>query len=73
MWSAPYVSSDEDRGLIYEARAGPKQRMLLVESELVELSPGMLASVKITTGRRHVIEFFLASLLIYKGESIRER
>jgi len=65
--------SDEDRGLIYKARVSLKQKTMLVGNKLVKLSPGMSVSVEVKTGQRRVIEFFLAPLLKYKDESIRER
>lgn len=65
--------SDEDKGLIYKARVSLKQSVIQVEDKLVKLGPGMAASVEIKTGQRRLIEFFLAPLLKYKDESIRER
>jgi len=65
--------SDEDRGLIYKARVSLKHKTMLVGNKLVKLNPGMSVSVEVKTGQRRVIEFFLAPLLKYKDESIRER
>ncbi len=65
--------TDEDRGLIYKTRVSLKRSMIQVEDKLVKLGPGMAASVEIKTGQRRLIEFFLAPLLKYKHESIRER
>ncbi len=39
----------------------------------VELLPGMMVSAEVKTGLRRLIEFFLAPLLRYKNESVRER
>jgi hypothetical protein len=36
-------------------------------------TPGMSVTVEVKTGTRRVIEFFLAPLLRYRQESIRER
>ncbi|MFW5443096.1 MAG: HlyD family type I secretion periplasmic adaptor subunit [Methylococcaceae bacterium] len=63
----------EDRGLIYKALVSLKQSEMQVDGKLVKLGPGMAASVEIKTGQRRLIEFFLAPLLKYKDESIRER
>ncbi len=65
--------SDEDQGLVYKARVGLKQPYIMVDGKQVKLGPGLAASVEIKTGRRRLIEFFLAPLLKYKHESIRER
>ena len=37
------------------------------------ISPGMAVTAEVKTGERRIIEFFLAPLLRYKDESIRER
>ena len=65
--------SDEDKGLIYKARVSLKQSVMQIEGKQVKLGPGMAVSVEIKTGQRRLIEFFLAPLLKYKDESIRER
>jgi hemolysin D len=65
--------TDEDKGLVYKARVSLKQTTMQVEDKQVKLGPGMSASVEIKTGKRRVIEFFMAPLLKYKDESIRER
>lgn len=65
--------SDEDKGLIYKARVGLKQHSIDVDGNPIHLGPGMAVSVEIKTGQRRLIEFFLAPLLRYKDESIRER
>jgi hemolysin D len=65
--------NDKDRGLIYKARVSLEQNKIQVNNKYVNLSPGMSASIEIKTGQRRLIEFFLAPLLKYKDESIRER
>lgn len=65
--------SDKDRGLIYKARISMEDKKIQVNDKYINLSPGMTASVEIKTGQRRLIEFFLAPLLKYKDESIRER
>lgn len=63
----------EDIGLIYKALVKLKKSSLLVEGKTVNLTPGMTVMVEIKTGKRRLIEYFLAPLLRYKQESIRER
>lgn len=65
--------SDEDKGLIYKARVSIKQSFIPVDGKRVKLGPGMAVSCEIKTGQRRVIEFFLAPLLKFKSESVRER
>lgn len=65
--------SDEKRGLIYAARVKLTRATMQVEEKTVNLSPGMAVTVEIGTGKRRVIEYFLAPLLQYQDESLRER
>ncbi|MDD3608547.1 MAG: HlyD family type I secretion periplasmic adaptor subunit [Halothiobacillaceae bacterium] len=65
--------NDEKRGLIYSARVQMAQHEIMVDGVSVPLSAGMSVSVEIKTGFRRVIEYFLAPLLQYSHESLRER
>ncbi len=64
---------DEKRGLIYSIRVKLERGAMQVENKLVNLAPGMAATVEIKTGKRRAIEFFLSPLLRYQDESLRER
>ncbi|ODS23438.1 secretion protein HlyD [Candidatus Endobugula sertula] len=64
---------DEQRGLIYSMHLLMKQNTLRVEGKPVKLIPGMAVTAEIQTGRRKIIEFFLAPLLRYAKEGLRER
>ena len=64
---------DEQRGLIYGMRLLMKQNTLNVEGKTVKLIPGMAVTAEMQTGHRRIIEFFLAPLLRYKEEGLRER
>jgi len=64
---------DERQGLVYTLRLKMDDTQLYVENQWVDLLPGMLVSAEVKTGSRRVIEYFLAPLLRYKQESIRER
>lgn len=65
--------NDEKRGLIYSTRVKMAKSTILVDSTEVKLSPGMAVSVEIKTGKRRVIEYFLAPLIQHTSESLRER
>ncbi|GAB6041681.1 HlyD family type I secretion periplasmic adaptor subunit [Endothiovibrio diazotrophicus] len=65
--------ADETRGLIYPARVLLERTTIRVGEKLVELAPGMTVVVEIKTGKRRLIEYFLAPLLKYRDESVRER
>lgn len=65
--------SDEKLGLIYAARLRMTRSDIQVDGVPVTLSPGMAVSVEIKTGKRRVIEYFLAPLMRGASESLRER
>ena len=65
--------SDERLGLVYQARVLLSSSALQVKDKMVELSPGMSATVEIKTDKRRILDFFLSPLLRYRDESIRER
>jgi hemolysin D len=65
--------ADEKRGLVYAARVKLAKTSLNVDGKTVNLSPGMAVTAEIKTGKRRVIEYFLAPLLQYGEESLRER
>lgn len=64
---------DEKRGLIYRMQLRMAKNTLWVEGKEVKLQPGMAVTAEVQTGERRIIEFFMAPLLRYKDESIRER
>jgi hemolysin D len=64
---------DEQRGLIYGMHLLMKNNTINVKGKEVKLMPGMAVTAEVKTGTRRIIEFFLAPLLRYKNESIRER
>lgn len=65
--------NDEKRGLIFPARVSLARASIQVENKQLNLSPGMAVSVEVKTAQRRVIDYFLAPLLQYKDESLRER
>jgi len=64
---------DEERGLIYGMHIIMKASTIEVDKRIVKLMPGMEVTAEIKTGKRRILEFFMAPLLRYKEESIRER
>jgi len=64
---------DEQQGLIYSMQLRMAKSIILVDGKDINLLPGMAVTVEIQTGKRRIIEFFLAPLLRAKSESIRER
>lgn len=64
---------DEKRGLIYGMRLRMAQNTLLVDGKEVRLKPGMAVTAEVQTGKRRIVEFFLAPLLRHGQEGLRER
>ena len=64
---------DEAKGLMFKTQVALARSAIQVDKRTVNLTPGMSVTVEVKTGKRRAIEFFLAPLLRYKQESIRER
>jgi hemolysin D len=65
--------NDEKRGLIYSARVKLAESTIIVDGTEVNLTPGMVVSVEVKTGKRRIIEYFLSPLIQHTRESLRER
>ncbi len=59
--------------LIYGMHLLMKKSTIKVNGKAVKLMPGMAVTAEVQTGKRRIMEFFMAPLLRYKQESIRER
>jgi hemolysin D len=64
---------DEKRGLIYGMRLLMKQSTIDIKGKDVKLIPGMSVTAEVQIGHRKIIEFFMAPLLRYRQEGLRER
>ncbi len=64
---------DEQQGLIYGMHLLMNKNTIMVNGKEVKLMPGMAVTAEVQIGERRIIEFFMAPLLRYKEESIRER
>jgi membrane fusion protein, hemolysin D len=64
---------DEHLGLVYTARVQLKRAEMNIDGTLVQLSPGMAASVEVKTGRRAVTEFIVSPLVAGTSDALRER
>ena len=63
----------EEGDLYFLARVAMKQSYIVVNGKRVNLTPGMHASAEVKIRQRRLIEFFLAPLLKYTNESMKER
>jgi hemolysin D len=68
-------SSSEPKGeeLVYAARVSLDKTQMLVDENVVNLTPGMAVTVEIKTGARRVLSYLLSPLMRYGHESLRER
>ncbi|MEH6593280.1 MAG: HlyD family type I secretion periplasmic adaptor subunit [Halioglobus sp.] len=64
---------DKQLGWVYKMNLELQDDTIEIDGVLVKLSPGMLITTEIKTGKRRLIEFFLSPLLRYRQESVRER
>ena len=64
---------DETLGPVYPMKVRLATERIRVGERWVELAPGMTVAAEVRTGKRRAIEFFLAPLLRYRGEALRER
>ena len=64
---------DENRGLIFPMQVRLERNTIDSNGKKITLKPGMSVSAELSTGKRKLIEFFLAPLLRYSQEGLRER
>ncbi len=67
------ATMDEKRGLLYRLLLTMERDTIMVQGREVKLIPGMEVTAEIKTGKRRLIEFFMAPLLQHGKESLRER
>lgn len=60
-------------GLSYVIKSNLMNTEMMIDGIPKSLIPGMQVTVEIQIGKRRIIEFFLAPLLRYKQESLKER
>ena len=64
---------DERLGPVYPMKVRLTTERIRVGDRWVALAPGMTVAAEVRTGKRRAIEFFLAPLLRYRSEALRER
>lgn len=67
------AAQDEHLGLVFLSRVRLAKASLIIDGVTVGLTPGMVVSVEIKTGKRRVIDYLLSPLRQYQSESMRER
>src|SRR5262245_13621507 len=67
--------SSEQKGqeLNYTARISLDRTRMQIDDRVVNLSPGMAATVEIKTGSRTILSYLLSPLLRYRQETLHER
>lgn len=68
-------ASSEPTGqeLFYEARVSLDKTQMLIDDNIVNLTPGMAVTVEISSGSRTVMSYLLSPLVKYAHDSLRER
>ena len=64
---------DQRLGPVFSTTVTFDQREILVDGEMVKLTPGMVAQFEVQTGQKRVLEFLISPLLRYRDEALRER
>ncbi|HKU69397.1 MAG TPA: HlyD family type I secretion periplasmic adaptor subunit, partial [Burkholderiales bacterium] len=59
--------------LNYTARIALDRTQMRIDDRIVNLSPGMAATVEIKTGSRTILSYLLSPLLRYRQEALHER
>jgi hemolysin D len=67
------TSEPDGQELLYSTRVSLDQTRMQIEDKMVNLAPGMAATIEIKTGKRRLIEYLMSPLLRYRQESLRER
>jgi len=67
------TSEPQGQELNYTARISLNRTQMLIDDQMVNLSPGMAATVEIKTGSRRILSYLLSPLLRYRQETLRER
>lgn len=67
------AAQDEKMGLVFPARVRLQQATLNIDGTRVRMTPGMVLSVEIKTGRRRLIDYLLSPLRATSREALRER
>lgn len=67
------AASDEKLGLVYPSRVKLQRSSLRIDTRDIALTPGMAVTVELKTGRRRLIDYFVAPVQRAVDESIRER
>ena len=66
-------SEPQAQELNYTARISTDRTRMQIDDRVVNLSPGMAATVEIKTGSRTMLSYLLSPLLRYRQETLRER
>jgi hemolysin D len=71
---APNESSEpQGQELNYTARISLDRTQMQIDGRIVNLSPGMAATVEMKTGARSILSYLLSPLLRYRHEALHER
>jgi hemolysin D len=67
------TSEPKGQELNYSARISLDRTRMQIDDRVVDLSPGMAATVEIKTGSRTILSYLLSPLLRYRQETLHER
>ncbi|PWG63405.1 HlyD family type I secretion periplasmic adaptor subunit [Sediminicurvatus halobius] len=70
---APRATQDGQGGRYYEATVTLERAWVEIDQERIPIRPGLGATVDVQLGSRRVIEYFLAPVLRYREQALREQ
>lgn len=70
---AMFATAERTQNLVYPVTIALKETTITVDGEAVPLKPGMAVSAEVATGKRRIIDYFLAPLVEVQSQAIRER
>lgn len=70
---SPDAIEDERMGSVYKMKVLLDKTIININNKEVNISPGMMVTVEIKTGKRRIIEFFLEPIIKYADESLKLR
>ncbi len=72
-WVTADAVNDDKRGAIFPATLRLEKSTIDIDGKVVKLTPGMVVTAEVKTGRRRVIDFLLSPIQRAASESLQER
>ena len=71
--AANETSEPKGQDLSFSARISLDQSAMAIDTEIIDLTPGMAVTVEIKTGSRRILDYLLSPLMRYRQDVLHER